>query len=64
MTSNFRKELQLIIKVGKEHNIPYKTLQSLIETSKSFTYDNVSEGKRLDEYMNLINFAIKNEKGE
>ncbi len=52
-------EENLIKTIAQEHNISAKTLKDILVSSKNFTYENTTVGKRQSEYEGLISFAIK-----
>jgi len=57
--SKRRRELELLHKLCKEHNISTTLAQELITSSKKFSYENVNQSTRIKEYQELINYHTK-----
>lgn len=48
----------LLKEIADEHHISAKALNDLIKAASQFNYENVTTGKRQDEYLGIITFAI------
>ena len=59
MKDNKRRELELLASICKQNGISTKLAQSLIQSAKKFSYENVSQGTRLKELQELIEFYSK-----
>jgi hypothetical protein len=55
-----RREIELLAKVCHQNEIPLKLAKDLIKSAENLTYENVSQGARIKEYKDLIDFHIKN----
>lgn len=55
-----KREIELLVKISKKHNVPLKLMKSLLKTAKSFSYENQTSTARINEYQNLISFYEKN----
>lgn len=55
-----RRELELLVSISKENGISAKMAQDLLKAARKFSYENVSQGTRIKEYQNLIEFYSKN----
>jgi len=59
MKENKQRELELLAKVSKDNSISAKMVQDLLRSAKNYSYENVSQGTRVKEYQNLIEFYSK-----
>lgn len=59
MNSNKRKEIELLTSICKRNEISPKLAQNLIQSAKKFSYENVSQGTRVKELQELIEFYSK-----
>jgi hypothetical protein len=60
-----RRELELLAKVCNNNNVPLKLAKDLIKAAGKLSYDNTTQGARIKEYQELIDFHIKtNHKGD
>ncbi|WP_404458423.1 DNA modification system-associated small protein [Oceanobacillus kapialis] len=55
-----RREIELLTRKSKEHEIPYKLASDLLKTAKKLSYENHSPAARIKEYQDLIYFHTKN----
>lgn len=55
-----RREIELLAKVCNQHNVPLKLAKDLIKSAEKLSYENVSQGARIKEYQDLIDFHAKN----
>lgn len=55
-----RREIEILVKVCKQNDIPLKLAKTLLKTAKSLSYENHTQTARQKEYQNLINFYTKN----
>ena len=51
-------EQKLLREIAEEHNVSLKTLQDIIKSSNSFSYEKTTVGKRTAEYHGLIKYAV------
>ncbi|WP_379135221.1 DNA modification system-associated small protein [Paenibacillus sp. sgz500958] len=58
------KELQLLSKLCREHNLPMKMVNELLKSANKFSYENTTDAVRLKDYTGLIDFYSKDIKGE
>lgn len=59
MKSLKEQELELLASVAKENDLPIKMLHQFLKTSEKFSYENLSDGARKKEYIDLISFYSK-----
>jgi hypothetical protein len=57
-----RRELELLAKICNQKNVPLKLAKDLISSAEKLSYENVSQGARIKEYQELIDFHGKNNK--
>ena len=50
-------EQKLLREIAEEHNVSLKTLQDIIKSSNSFSYEKTTVGKRISEYHGIIKYA-------
>ena len=55
-----RREIEILVKVCKRHDIPLKLAKTLLKTAKSFSYENQTQTARRKEYQDIISFHDKN----
>ncbi|MGE1102039.1 DNA modification system-associated small protein [Peribacillus simplex] len=55
-----KREIELLAKICKHNDIPFKLATELISTSQKFSYENVSSSKRVNEYQEIIDYHSKN----
>lgn len=55
-----RREIELLAKICYQNNLPLKLAKDLLKEAEKLSYENVSQGGRIKEYQDLINFHIKN----
>ncbi|MFD0824423.1 DNA modification system-associated small protein [Neobacillus sp. M.A.Huq-85] len=55
-----RREIELLAKICYENNFHLKLAKDLIKVAERLSYENVSQGARIKEYQELIDFHIKN----
>jgi hypothetical protein len=55
-----RREIELLAKICYQNNLSLKLAKNLIKEAEKLSYENVSQGGRIKEYQDLINFHIKN----
>ena len=60
MKESKRRDLELLASVSKKNHVPAKMLQELLNTSKKFSYENVSQSTRVKEYQDIIDYHSKN----
>ena len=53
------RELELLRTVCKQHDVPLKLAQDLIKSAKKYSYENVSQGTRVKDLQELIEFHSK-----
>lgn len=58
------QELKLLTKVCKENEIPLKMVKELLNSAEKFSYENSSPASRRKEYIDLIDFFSKTNKGD
>lgn len=49
---------KLIETLAEEHNISSKTMNDILKSADSFSYEQTTPGKRIDEYYKMIKFAV------
>lgn len=54
-----KRELVLLNKLCKQHNISIHLAQELLVTSNKFMYENESQSARIKEYKNLFDYYNK-----
>ena len=54
-----RRELELLARVCNKNNVPLKLAKDLLKTAEKLSYENVSQGARIKEYQELIDFHAK-----
>ena len=54
-----KRDLELLASISKKNQVPAKMLQELLNTSKKFSYENVSQSTRLKEYQDTIDYYFK-----
>lgn len=54
-----RREIEILVRVCKEHDIPLKLAKTLLKQSKAFSYENQTQTARRKEYKDLISFYDK-----
>ncbi|WP_077622432.1 DNA modification system-associated small protein [Sediminibacillus massiliensis] len=57
-----RREIELLAKKCIEHDIPLKLAKDLLRTAEELSYQNHSQGARIKEYQELIDFHSRNHK--
>ncbi|WP_102345884.1 DNA modification system-associated small protein [Bacillus sp. Marseille-P3661] len=55
-----KREIELLAKVCNQNNISLKLAREIIRASEKFSYENVSQGNRINEYQELIDYFSKN----
>ncbi|MCM3741904.1 hypothetical protein M3210_16750 [Oceanobacillus luteolus] len=55
-----RREIEILVRVSKQHDLPLKLMKTLLQTAKKFTYENQTSTARRKEYQDLISFHDKN----
>ncbi|WP_166244007.1 DNA modification system-associated small protein [Paenibacillus turpanensis] len=53
------KEIQLLSKVCREHDLPMKLVAELLKSATKFSYENTAESARLKDYSDLIDYYGK-----
>jgi len=59
MNDTKKRELELLVSICEKNKISPKLAQNLIQSAKRFSYENVSQGMRLKELQELIEFYSK-----
>ena len=54
-----KRDLELLASISKKNQVPAKMLQELLNTSKKYSYENVSQSTRLKEYQDIIDYHSK-----
>ena len=60
MSNRKTKELELLAKICKENDVSFKMANSLIKSAVKYSYENVTQGTRTNDYQQLIEFYSKN----
>jgi len=55
-----RRELELLVRVSKDNDVPIKLMKTLLKTAKTFSYENQTARARRMEYQDIISFHDKN----
>lgn len=50
------KEIQLLSKICREHDLPMKMVSELLKSAIKFSYENTAESVRLKDYSELIDY--------
>jgi hypothetical protein len=54
------RELNLLAKICDQNDISLKLARELLRSAKKLSYENVTQGARVKEYQDLIEFHAKN----
>ncbi|MFN7252938.1 MAG: DNA modification system-associated small protein [Anaerobacillus sp.] len=57
------QESILLEQICQKYELPTKLVEQLLKSSEKFTYENVPDSVRKKDYLDLINFYTKSEKG-
>ncbi|MGD6943925.1 DNA modification system-associated small protein [Cytobacillus gottheilii] len=59
-----RREIELLAKVCYKNDVHLKLAKELIKAAQKHSYENVSQGARLNEYEELIKYFGKQQNGD
>lgn len=59
-----KREIELLARVCIKNDIPLKLAKELIIAAQKHSYENVSQGSRINEYEELIKYLAKQQNGD